>query len=133
MVQEGDRVVVRSLPMKPHTKADTTAANRLSSIRDRSGRRHPSIIMAIDIVLLLTVCGCVVPSNKGTRTTTRYKHHEPTIRSSATTQNELSDAEKDKLFRGFERWRVAKGQGGSQDEKQGQPARAVGDAEVPDE
>jgi hypothetical protein len=89
--------------------------------------------MAIDIVLLLTVCGCVLPSNRGTRTTTRYKHHDSTIRSSGTTQHELSDAEKDRLFRGFERWRVAKGQVGSQAEKQGQSARAVGGAEVPDE
>jgi hypothetical protein len=114
--------------MKPHTHACPTQAKRLSSIRYRSKRRRLSIIRIINIVGLLTVCGCVPPLNKAARTT-RYTHHELTIRSSRASQHELSDAEKDKLFRGFERWRVAKGQVGSQDEQQGQSARAVGDGE----
>jgi hypothetical protein len=104
----------------------------LSSIRYCSKRRRLSIIRIINIVGLLTACGCVPPSNKAARTAL-YTHHQLTVRSSGTTQNELSEAEKDKLFRGFERWRAAKGQVGSQDEQQGQSARAVGDTEVPNE
>jgi hypothetical protein len=118
--------------MKPHTHAGPTPAKRLSSIRYCSKRRRLSIIRIINIVGLLTACGCVPPSNKAARTAL-YTHHQLTVRSSGTTQNELSEAEKDKLFRGFERWRAAKGQVGSQDEQQGQSARAVGDTEVPDE
>jgi hypothetical protein len=118
--------------MKPHTHAGPALAKRLSSIRYRSKRGRLSIIRIINIVGLLTVCGCVPPSNKAARTT-RYTHHEPAIRSSGTTWHELSEAAKDKLFRDFERWRAAKGQVGSQDEHQGQSARAVGDTEVPDE
>jgi hypothetical protein len=119
--------------MKPLAQAGMAPANRLSSVRGRSGSRHASIVRAIDIVLLLTVCGCVLPPGRGTRTTTRYKHHEPATRSSGTAQHELSEAEKDKLFRGFERWRATNGQAGSHDEKEGQSAREVGDAAVPDE
>jgi hypothetical protein len=104
--------------MKPHTPAGSTPAKRLSSIRYRSKRKRLSIIRIINIVGLLTACGCVPQSNKAARTAL-YTHHRFTVRSSGTTQNELSEAVKDKLFRGFERWRAAKGQ--------------VGDTEVPDE
>jgi hypothetical protein len=119
--------------MKPHTHAGPTPAKRLSSIRYRSKRKRLSIIRIINVVGLMTVCGCVPPVKKATQTTRRYAHHEPTIRSSEITQHELSEVEKDKLFRGFERWRAVEGQVGSQGKQQGQSARAVGDAEVPDE
>jgi hypothetical protein len=119
--------------MKSHTYTGPTPARRLSSIRDRSKCRRSSIIRIINIVGLLAVCGCVPPLNKATQTTRRYAHYDPTIRSSGATQPELSEVEKEKLFRGFERWRAVKGQMGSQGEQQGQSARAVGVAGVPDE
>jgi hypothetical protein len=45
----------------------------------------------------------------------------------------LSNEEKDKLFRDFERWRAAKGEVDWRTVQQGQPAKEVGGAEVPDE
>jgi len=44
----------------------------------------------------------------------------------------LSDAEKDKLFRGFERWLAAKRQVELRAAQQNQSAREVGDVEKPD-
>ena len=90
-------------------------------------------IRLVNIVVLLTVCGCVPPLKRATPTATRHVHREHTIRSNRAADHELSDAEKDKLFRGFERWLAAKRQVELRAAQQNQSAREVGDAEKPDE
>jgi hypothetical protein len=119
--------------MKPYTHLGMTPAHGLFSIQDRSRRLRSLSIRVISVVVLLMVSGCVPPPNRATRTTTPYRHHEPNIRPNRATQRELSDEEKDKLFRDFERWRAAKKQVGLQAVQQGQPARGIGGVEVPDE
>src|ERR1700744_1069560 len=109
--------------MKPVVYVGMTPAHRLLSIRDRSGRWRSFSIRVISIGVLLMVSGCVPPPNRTTRTTTRHAHHAPSIRPKRPTQHALSDEEKDKLFRGFERWRAAKEKAGLQAVQQDQPSR----------
>jgi hypothetical protein len=65
-----------------------------------------------NIVILLVVCGCVPPAKKGIPIGMRHWHGQPAIPSSNGNSQNLSETEKDKLFRDFERWRAAKGQFG---------------------
>jgi hypothetical protein len=61
-----------------------------------------------NVAILLIVCGCVPPAKKATTTGTRNSHRQVTIPSNRSTDHELSAAQKDRLFRDFERWRAAK-------------------------
>jgi hypothetical protein len=61
-----------------------------------------------NVIVLLIVCGCVPPARKAATTGTRNSHHQLTVPSNRSADHELSDAQKDRLFRNFERWRAAK-------------------------
>jgi hypothetical protein len=63
---------------------------------------------AVIAVLLSAMCGCALPVKKVTPAKADRSHHHSVVR--ATSHHELSEAEKDKLFEGFQRWRAAKGQ-----------------------
>jgi hypothetical protein len=67
-------------------------------------------IRIISVLCALTLCGCVPTAKKFTLAGTRHQHRPHAIRSATVAHRELSDAEKDQLFRGFQRWRAAQQQ-----------------------
>jgi hypothetical protein len=69
---------------------------------------HELSMRLANVVILLIVCGCVPPARKATTTGTRNSHRQLAIPSNRSTDHELSTAQKDRLFRDFERWRAAK-------------------------
>jgi hypothetical protein len=64
-------------------------------------------IRIVPLMLLLFMCGCVPPLKKATPTTAGHVHHQLATRANKNPNRALGDAEKDKLFRDFERWRAA--------------------------
>jgi hypothetical protein len=67
-------------------------------------------IRVFNTVFILIVCGCVPPTKEVIPMGTWREHRQPPIPSAKTNRHELSDTEKDKLFRDFEHWRAARGQ-----------------------
>jgi hypothetical protein len=74
-------------------------------------------IRVIAMVVLSLVCGCAPPAKKPALAGTSRPHHHTAARSNSHPRHELSQAQKDKLFEGFQRWRAAQ----RQDEPQAAP------------
>jgi hypothetical protein len=112
---------------------DAALSDHLPASRDRSNRGWTWGVRVVNITILLTMCACVAPLSKSAPAATHHVHRAPALASSRTTDHELSDAEKDTLFRGFLRWRAAQSRVGLRDAPQSQPSGDVGDAAKPNE
>jgi hypothetical protein len=64
-------------------------------------------IRVVSLVALFVLCGCVPPPKKAAPTASRREHRQLPVHSNKTSDHELSTAEKEQLFRDFERWRAA--------------------------
>ena len=112
--------------------ADRMLANSLSSIRGGAGWWQSARMRLVNVFVLLALCGCVPPPKKVSRTKVRHPHYQSVSQSPPRTiHQELSNAEKDKLFREFERWRAANTPSGLRSAQQDQSTREVGHAETP--
>jgi hypothetical protein len=67
-------------------------------------------IRVITLILLTVMSGCTPPVKKVTHAKTDGSSHRPIATSNSRPHNQLSQSEKDKLFKDFQRWLAAKKQ-----------------------
>jgi hypothetical protein len=77
-------------------------------MRKRCGSERLMGSRVVILMLLSALCSCTLPGKKVTRAKTDLSRHHSVVR--ATSHHKLSEAEKNKLFEDFQRWRVANGQ-----------------------
>jgi hypothetical protein len=112
---------------------DAALSDHIPASRDRSSRDCSWGVRVVNIIVLLSVCACVPALRKSAPAATHHVGRTPTVTPRGTSDHDLSDAEKDMLFRGFLRWRATQRLVEPRDADQSRSLGDVGEAKEPDQ